>query len=154
MSVVIEKPQIRTRVRPGSSQSKLRTRVRVRVEPELRPYVEVPASTRAVTVQQRSSLTVAGVIACKMGLFAGVFVATFVVSGVGGQYMADRSHASSRDSLQRVSSATKLIREAQHRIDYMSTSASLEQWALTHGFHSPDGLGQTSKVDNLVATNR
>ncbi len=152
MSVVIERPQLRTRVRPGSSSSRLRSRGRV--EPELRPYRDATVATQTVTVQRKASLTVAGVIACKVAMFGGVFVATYVISGVSGQFMADKAHAVSRDSELRAGAANKLVREAQHRIDYMSTSASLEQWALSHGFHSPDGLGQTSKVDNLVATNR
>jgi len=83
-----------------------------------------------------------------------LFAATYLCSSLGGHYLVEKSRNQAIEASSRANVAVQNEREVQRRLDVLSSSSSIEQWALSHDFHPADGLGQTSKVDNLVATNQ
>jgi len=147
MSVVIDKPFTRTRAPQVDVPVVLSPRIRL--EPERRPTVEAP-----VKVQKRSSTRTARALALKCCLFCGVFGVSYVASTLSGHYLVEKSRNLSNEATTRASVAAQAERDVQRRIDVLTSASSIEDWALSHSFRPTDGLGQTSKVVNLVATNQ
>jgi hypothetical protein len=90
----------------------------------------------------------------KSVLFGVMFGVTYVASTLSGQYLVEKSRTQGIEALGRSRAAIQSEKAIQRRLDGLRTAAAIEDWALSHGFRPADGLGQTSKVQGLVATNK
>jgi len=159
MSVVLDRPIERTQLRQAEVPVALQPRPRPTPAPEQLPRIERPVE-RSVDVpgkvQRRTKVKVnVGQIAlAKMLMFCGVAAVAYVGSDLCGHYMVEKSRNETIAATNRATSALRAEREVQRRLDGLTSAASIEDWALSHGFRPTDGLGQTSKVVNLVATAR
>lgn len=152
MNVVLDRPN--TRIPLPSGGMPVITRPRIPVEPERRPVIETPVPTPAPTrVKRRSKTGTAEFVVAKALMFAGFFAITYVCSTLGGQYLVEKSRDDGVSATSRASVAVQAENDVRRRLDTLTSSGSIEDWALSHGFHPTDGLGQTSKVVNLDAIN-
>jgi hypothetical protein len=150
MSVVLDRPV--TRQRFPETDVPVVLRPRIPVEPEVRPRIHVPVETPAVAPRRKASPALR-TCALKVALFTGIFAGTYVVSCLSGFYLEEQSRSVANDAAHRATAALREERDVQHRLNELTSAASIEAWALTHGFHTTDGLGQTSTVDSRVASN-
>ncbi len=178
MSVVLDRPGTQTAT--AQPEAKSIVQPRIRVAPEVRPTIDayrqpveapvyVPVeqpvyvpSERPVYVpteapaklRKKAKTSVGRVVAVKSAMFCGVFALTYVASTLSGHYLVEKSRNLSIDATLRASAAIKGEQEVQRRLDALTSASAIEDWALSHSFRPTDGLGQTSKVVNLVASNR
>ena len=151
MSVVLERPLLRTRF--PQTEAPVVLKPRIPAEPLIQPNIQVP--TQAPTkVVRRSRVWTARYVGIKCMMFCGVFASAYVVSTLSGHYLVEKSRNLSNEATMRASIAVQAEREVQRRLDVLTSASSIEDWALSHSFRRTDGLGQTSKVVNLVATNK
>ncbi len=152
MSVVLDRPAKGTSLPSGPAPVVVRSRVRD--VPDLRPVYRAPVYEPAPTpviVRKRAKASPFEAVMTKTLLFAGFFIAAYVPSTLAGYYMVDKSRMEGIDAAARASAAVRSENEVQRRLDTLTSASYVETWALTHGFHPTDGLGQTSKVVNLDA---
>jgi len=154
MSVVLEKPEITSRASVADVPFALRPSIPVEVprEPLYRPIPETTTVTAPATVPTRvrkqSGTRVGQWIVAKVTLFGVFFALTFVASTLCGQFLLERSRTQSLDAMNRARYAQRAEKSIMQRLDTLNSAASIEQWALTHGFRPSDGLGETSKVQD------
>ena len=149
MSVVLDRPLTRPRA-PRIDSPSLRQR-EVPVGPSPR-VVDVP-TVAPVKVRRRSGVEVCQFVISKLTLFACFFISTYVASSLGGHYLVEKSRNQSIEATNRANAAVQAEKEVQRRLDVVTGSSAIEEWALSHSFRPTDGLGQTSKVDTRVASN-
>jgi len=151
MSVVLDRPV--TRQQTTVVDTPLVLRPRIPVEPVRRPIVDIPvqAPTR---VKKKSGTKVGRLVAAKCLMFGVVFGVTYVASTLSGQYLVEASRTQGIDALGRSKAAIQSEKAIQRRLDVLRSATAIEDWALSHGFRPADGLGQTSKVQDLVAPHK
>jgi len=151
MSVVLDRPFVPTRLPQGDVPVDFR--LRGRVEPDLRVHVDVPQAA-PVRVRKKARASILQVAAAKAGLFVAIFALTYVASALSGHVLMEKSRAQSNEATSRAAAAVQADRDVQKRIDYLTSSRTIEDWAFAHSFRPTYVLGQTSKVDSRVAPNQ
>ncbi len=153
MSVVIDRPVVKDRVPVQDVPVVLSPRTPV--EPARRREVDVPVFTPSPSrVRKDVGRKVGQYILGKVMLFSLFFVLTYVASTLLGQYLVEQSRTQSKEALTRSKVAVQAEKAIERRLDVLRSATSIEDWALSHGFRPADGLGQTSKVQDLAATTK
>jgi hypothetical protein len=163
MSVVLDRPEEITELRPTSAPVALKPRVQP--QPEYRPTTDIPIQRplqrpidtpvqTPARVKRQAKVGLGQTIGLKAMMFTAVFSLTYVGSTLTGHYLVEKSRNQSIAASNRATSAIQAEREVQQRLDTLTSASSIEDWALSHGFRPTDGLGQTSKVVNIVPTDR
>ncbi len=151
MSVVLDRPV--SNLQGTVTDVPLVLRPRITDEPARRPVIDIPAQAPS-RVKQKSGANVAHVVAMKALMFVLVLAMTSVASTLTGQYLVEKSRTQSMDAYSRAKIAIQSEKDIQRKLDVLRSAASIEDWALSHGFRPADGLGQTSKVVDRVAANK
>jgi len=165
MSIVLDRPLEKTL--PQSGDMPVALQPRITTQPKSRPEIERPVETptgvpsyspgrvrveTSTRVQKRARVNVGHVLLAKAVMFGGVFAVAYVASTLSGHYLVEKSRNQSNAAAARAASAIQAEHEVQRRLDVLTSAASTEVWAMSHAFRPTDGLGQTSRVVNLVAS--
>jgi|GEM_PF-2456141 len=153
MSVVLDRPVVPEQ--QTATELPVALRQRVPVEPVRRPVVDVPVvAPNRSRVRQDVGLKIARVVCAKVALFGAVYALTYTVSTLTGQYFVEQSRAQIKDAVSRSKAAIQNERAIERRLNVIRNAATIEEWALSHGFRPADGLGETSKVTDSVAPHK
>ena len=150
MSVVLDKPRLRYRT--PVTDVPLVLRPRVPVQPG-RPAIDVPRQT-PTRVKPRTGVRVGHFFVMKGMLFAMTFGITYVASTLSGMYLVEQSRTQGIEASARAKYAMQSEKTIQRTLDTLRSATTVEDWAIAHGFLPADGLGQTSKVQDIGATNK
>lgn len=168
MSTLLDRPVETTRPQPAARPVGLQPKIRV--EPDVRPIRHRPVETPLRTPSKAPSETLVEIprkatkkgasvgvgffVLTKAMLFLAFFSLSYVASTLSGHYLVEKSRNMGIAASTRATVALQSEREVQRRIDVLTSASAIEDWALSHSFRPTDGLGQTSRVVNLVPTNR
>jgi len=177
-SPVIDRPGTKTTTQPRSRSAKMANRVLYRNPlPAARPVEEVPlwtpertqtapadgmtlplyrpeSHTEPAARSRRSKVSAAARIwSGRSAAFASIMGLTYLVSALTGQVMLESARRQELTAKERASSAHRAEASLREQVYTMLSGASIERWATSHSFVTPDQLADTDKKTGAKAIN-
>jgi hypothetical protein len=157
-AVVIDRPNVETNLvdRPlvGRSHARVQSRLapKAPTRPQVKPKPEVHVRVR-IQERKRSRTNPVAAGLCYAVAFFLIFALTAAASGLGGQVMMEKARREGLRAKERAAAARSAEKLLQNRLEELTSVASVQEWATANGFEAADGLGNTSRLKNLVALN-
>jgi hypothetical protein len=115
-----------------------------------RPVVQSRPNLRVTT---RSRSKVIGAVVARCAVFAVVALATSAASSLTGNVMVEKARRDGIHAAERSRDARAAEAVLRRKVNELTSIASIQEWAIAHGFEAPDVLSPTSTRKNLVALN-
>jgi len=113
------------------------------VYPAMDPVEAPQVGVRVKVVKRTSAL---GAFALKVALFVGVFGATYIGHAVAGQVAVEKARHQELDARQRAVDARQAESEIRARVDALTSSAAVQQWATARSYVAPADQIQKPKA--------
>jgi len=110
------------------------------VDPAVAPQVGV-----RVKVVARKQTNLLGAFVLKAVMFSGIFGVTYVTRAVAGQVSVEKARHQELDARHRAVDARQAESEIRARVDALTSSASVQQWATARSYIAPDEQNQKPK---------
>ena len=119
--------------------------------PVSRPVVNTRPRVR---VTSRSRANVAQLVIARCVMFAVVALTTSAASSLAGSVMVEKARREGIRAVDRARDARAAEAILRTKVNELTSVASIQEWALSHGFQAPDAGSAASSRGSLVAFNR
>lgn len=112
------------------------------MDPALAPQVGV-----RVKVVARKRTNLLGAFVLKAVMFSSIFGVTYVAHAVAGQVAVEKARHQELDARHRAVDARQAESEIRARVDALTSSAAVQQWATARSYVAPDEQNQKPKPE-------
>lgn len=108
-----------------------------------------PAVRPQLRVHVRPKPSIGSVVLNRFFAFSCIAIFAFFVSSLCGQVMVEKARREGIKALSRAVDARKEEASLRRRIDSLSSLSSIDDWARTHGFVSPESVALAKKETSV-----
>lgn len=107
-----------------------------------------------VRIEERTAAPAKGGLLMGAMVFVGLFTVTYATSSLMGQVRVEKARRLEIAARERAREARRTEASLRARVDSLTSAASIEGWAKTHGFVVPKAEGETEEMTNGTASAR